>query len=231
MDNMNPSPTRRHFRRALRLSAGITLAAALTAGGVAVANDLSGSPAAAASAPTGQAAQLSTILSSANSPASAAEASTFAAPGTTPAAAPVARCRSAAARLRAAGHPKAAGAVRRACPRLRYLRRGGGEYGQFTFQAKSGTRTIAFERGTVASASPSSVVVKAADGTTETWQLTSSTVVRSGGQKVTAAALAAGGRVFVGGPVASGARDVRLAVIRPASSAPSGGTGSPASGS
>jgi hypothetical protein len=222
---------RHHLGRALRLSAGIALAAVLIGGGVVAASDLSSGPAAAASGPAGQAAQLNAILSSADSPGAAAAASSFAGPGSTPAAAPVARCRRAAARLRAAGHPRAADAVGRACPRLRRVRRGGGEYGQFTFRAPSGTRTIAFERGTVQSASSSSVVVRAADGTTETWQLTSSTVVRRSGQKAAAGTLAAGDRVFVGGPVAHGARDARLAVIRPASPAPTGSPGGAASGS
>jgi hypothetical protein len=223
-------PPRRHLSRALGLSAGIALAAVLVGGGVIAASDLSSGPAA-ASAPTGQAAQLNALLSSANSPASAVGAANFATSGTTPATAPVARCRRAAARLRAAGHPQAATAVRKACPRLRRLRRTGGEYGQFTFRAKSGTKTLAFERGTVESAGASTVVVKAADGTTETWQLTSSTVVRSGGQKVAASKLTSGDQVFVGGPVVNGARDARLAVIRPASPAPTGSSGSPASGS
>jgi hypothetical protein len=222
-------PPGRHLGRALGLSAGVALAAVLIGGGVIAASDLSSGPAA-ASAPTGQAAQLNALLSSADSPASAAGAANFATAGT-PATAPVTRCRRAAARLRAAGHPQAATAVRTACPRLRRLRRTGGEYGQFTFRAKSGTKTLAFERGTVESAGASSVVVKAADGTTETWQLTSTTVVRSGGQKVAASKLASGDQVFVGGPVVNGARDARLAVIRPASPAPTGSSGSPASGS
>jgi hypothetical protein len=224
-------PPRRHLSRALGLSAGIALAAVLIGGGVVAASGLPSGPAAAASAPTGPAAQLSSILSSANSPSAAAEAASFAAPGATPAAQPAARCRRAAARLRATGHGQAASAVHRACPRLRRLRRTGGEYGQFTFRAKSGTRTLAFERGTVETAGTSSVVVKAADGTTETWQLTSSTVVRRGGRRAAAGKLASGDQVFVGGPVVSGAHDLRLAVIRPASPARTGSSGAPASGS
>jgi len=50
--------------------------------------------------------------------------------------------------------------------RLRFLRRllrSGAEHGQITFKTKKGTRTVAFERGLVQSATSSSVVVKAAD--------------------------------------------------------------------
>jgi hypothetical protein len=101
-------------------------------------------------------------------------------------------------------------------------------YGQFTFRARSGVRTIAYERGTVQSDNGSSVVVRAADGTTETWSLTSKTVVRQNRGKTTGSALSAGEQVFVAGPVISGAHDIRLAVIRPAM--PGSASGNPASG-
>ncbi len=56
--------------------------------------------------------------------------------------------------------------------------------GQFTFRGKGGTiRTLAFERGVVQSVSGSDVVVRAADGTTWTWDLVSNTVVRENGSE------------------------------------------------
>ena len=61
------------------------------------------------------------------------------------------------------------------------------------------------------------MVVKSADGTSWTWDLVSSTVVRERGHVVARTALADGEQVFVGGPVAGGASDARLIVIRPAS--------------
>jgi hypothetical protein len=227
-----PGPRRRS--RSLRWGAGIALVALLAGGGAVAASGLTGGSASAALAsnatpataagPTGQAAQLNAILSSAASPGAASAAGAFgsAAPGE----ARMGReagCRRLAARLLATGHPRAARAVARACRRIGRVRLLGGMYGQFTFRTKSGVRTIAYERGTVQSDSGSSLVVRAADGTTETWSLTSKTVVRQGGRKITVSALSAGEQVFVAGPVISGAHDVRLAVIRPAAAGSASG--------
>ena len=104
-------------------------------------------------------------------------------------------------------------------PRLRWalarLRTLGGVDGEFTFHNSTGFHTLAFERGTIQSVSGSDVVVRASDGTTWTWLIVSDTVVRQNGSKTSASALAQGQSVFVGGPVASGAKDARLIVIRP----------------
>ena len=114
--------------------------------------------------------------------------------------------------------------VRWALGRLRLL---GGVDGEFTFHNKTGFHTLAFERGIVQSVSGSDVVIKAADGTTWTWQIVSDTVVRKNGAKTTTSALSAGDTVFAGGPVVSGAKDIRLIVIRAvASSGSSGPSGS-----
>ena len=226
--------------RSLRWGAGIALAALLAGGGAVAAGHLGGSapaalagPAApAAAGPAGQAAQLNALLSSAASPDSASAAAAFGAAARP--AARTARCRRVAARLRAAGRPRAARAAVRACRRIGRIRLVGGMYGQFTFRTKAGVRTIAYERGTVQSASDGSVIVRAADGTTETWSLTSKTVVRQHGSKVTGSALSAGQQVFVAGPVVSGAHDIRLAVIRPGTPGSPSGTspsGTSASGS
>jgi hypothetical protein len=96
------------------------------------------------------------------------------------------------------------------------LRRLGGMYGQFTFQTKKGARTVAFERGTVTSVSGGDVVVRATNGTTWSWTLTGSSVVREDGKRAKTSALAAGQAVFAGGPVSGSTRDARLIVIRKA---------------
>ena len=102
--------------------------------------------------------------------------------------------------------------------RLARLRRLGGMYGQFTYETKQGARTLAFERGTIASVAGGDVVVRAHDGTTWVWDLTGTSVVRDDGKRTTESALAAGEQVFAGGPVTGGTRDARLIVIRKASS-------------
>ncbi len=231
-------PAAPRHRRALRWGAGAALATLLFGGGV-VASGLTGSSSpvlssnaasAGAAAPTGQAAQLNAILSSATSPGAASAAAAFgsASPGTARTARAV-RCRRVRARLRATGHLRAAHAVARACHRIGRVRLLGGMYGQFTFRTRSGVRTIAYERGAVQSDSGNSVVVRAADGTTETWNLTSKTVVRQNHGKTTSSALSAGQQAFVAGPVVSGAHDIRLAVIRPVTAGSA--SGNPASGS
>jgi len=73
---------------------------------------------------------------------------------------------------------------------------------------------LAFERGIVQSVSPAAVVVRAQDGTTWTWDLVSTTVVRLHARRAATSALSAGQHVFVGGPVIGPASDARLIVIR-----------------
>jgi hypothetical protein len=174
-----------------RLIAGAAAAAVLVGGAsFGAVTMLTGSPAAAATGPTGPAAVLNTALTTANTPAAAAS-------GT-------------ATRQR---H------LRNALARLRRL---GGVDGQFTFETKAGPKTLAFERGTIASVSGGDVVVRAKNGTTWSWTLVGDSVVRENGAKTTAGALSAGDLVFVGGPVVGGAHDARLVVIRnPKKSSPS----------
>lgn len=201
------SPPRRNGRlhgRALWWSAGLALAALLAGGGALAASTQS--PA----GPTGQAAVLNTMLSSANSPATGAVAGNAVASAT-----PSVACLGRAARLRAAGHPLAARvALWRCGHRLRRIRALGGIHGQFTFETRTGARTIAYERGVIQSVIGADVVVQAKDGTTWTWVLGSSTVIREKGRRVAASALSDGENVFAGGPVVSGAYDARLIVIR-----------------
>jgi hypothetical protein len=226
-------------RHPLAWTAGLVAAAALGAGGIVAGVALAGnsSPAASTSAagpaagPTAQGAALNTALNSADASSALALTSSSgaavsgASAGST-AAHPCAAALKTARAARRAGHPAAARAALRAagarCRPLRHrlfraaLRRG--VDGQFTFRGKGGTlRTVAFQRGIVQSASGGTVVVHAADGSTWTWDLVSSTVVRESGQKTTTSALTTGEPVWVGGPVVSGAKDARLIVIRPPS--------------
>jgi hypothetical protein len=127
-----------------------------------------------------------------------------------------------------AGNTATAGKTHRArSGAIARLRRLGGMYGEVAFRGKDGaTRTLAFERGVVTSAGPD-LVVKAANGTTWTWQFTSSTVVRKGGVKVSRSDLYSDEHVLLAGPVVSGARDARLIVI-PGAKKDAAGTPAPA---
>ena len=191
-----------------RLIAG-TAAASVLVGGAAfgAVTMLTGSPAAAASGPSGQAAVLNSALTTATTTSAGTVSDNTVSAATTQ-----------------RRHLRAA---------LARLRRLGGIDGQFTFETKAGPKTVAFERGTIASVSAGDVVVRATDGTTWSWTLVSDSVVRQNGAKTTAAALAPGDLVFVGGSVVSGAHDARLIVIRtPRNTGGSGGStipGAPAS--
>jgi hypothetical protein len=93
--------------------------------------------------------------------------------------------------------------------------------GQFTVQTRKGTKTLAFERGVIqAVSSGKSITVKASDGTTWTWGLVSTTVVRDRQGKVSESQLTAGTPVWAGGPVVQGTKDARLIVVRPPQPAP-----------
>jgi hypothetical protein len=145
---------------------------------------------------------------------------------TTPA---VRRCAQLARTARAArltGHPRLSGAARAATARCRFIRRRivrffllRGVDGQFSFRAADGTvRTLAYVRGVIQSVNNgTSIVVQAADGSSWTWQLVSTTVVRDGTGKISESSLAVGEQVWVGGPVAGGVKDARLIFARPPS--------------
>jgi len=99
------------------------------------------------------------------------------------------------------------------------LRRAGGMYGTITYLGKDGRdHTLAFERGQIVRVDSTDIVVRAQDGTTTTWLLVPTTVVRQHGAKATTAALHGGQTVFVGGPLVTdagqAARDARLIAIR-----------------
>jgi len=242
-DQQQPPGLREHLARDRRTArhwtVGITVAVILAAGGVIGGVALAGNPATAAPGPSGQAAALNATLSSADSattsssaptPSPAGTGSSPAAAGSTPATAGRS-CPKAAAQAKAAGHPRLAQALATHCRGLRFrvARLLGGIDGQFTFKTKTGVRTLAYERGVIQTVnSGRNIVVRASDGTTWTWDLVSSTVVRENRAKVAGTTLAPGQPVWVGGPVNSGAKDARLIVIRPdASSSPATPSGSP----
>jgi hypothetical protein len=193
----------------------------------------------AAAAPAGQSSQaalLSSALNAAGSPNAAVTTTASAAgaavnppaaagpAGAGPAAGPCARAVRAARLARLEGHPvvaRRAAAV--AVARCRLVRRRiirffllRGVDGQFSFRSRTGTiRTLAYERGVIESVNGSSIVVKAADGTTWTWALVSNTVVREQGGVVSESALSTGEQVWAGGPVVNGTKDARLIFVNP----------------
>lgn len=200
-----PDLPRRGGRPRTRVAALVVTCAVVAGGAFAVTEAASGpgtSPAAGitASGPAGQAAVLNGVLADSASVSSPSPAS----PAATASAQPSPATRRAAVRR-----------LRRALARLRLL---GGMHGEFSFRTKNGPRTLAFERGTVTAVSGGAVTVRAADGTTWTWTLTSTSVVREDGTRKTPSALAAGQSVFAGGPVSGSTRDARLIVIRAAAS-------------
>lgn len=220
----------RGYGRVTRWVAGLSIAAVLVAGGSVLGARLTSEGAAAtsastmltsnSSAATADQAALSAVL---GAPATAGSLSATALSGSPAgrshlahAIAALRRCFAAARRLRANGHRAAARARLHACLRgyrvLRLLVLGG-IHGQVTFKTKQGVKTVAFERGVIQTDSGMSMVVKASDGTTWTWDLISKTVLVRARQRVQASALAVGERVFVVGPVVSGANDARLIVI------------------
>jgi len=200
MENLNLGPAEagavppapRRFGRAKRLAATIAASAALLGTGAAIGIALTGG----ASASTGASGGTSATAGSSLAGASAIGAG---------------KCAKIAEKLRVSGHPAAAMRLHALCtnPLLR-LALIGGEYGQVTFKGKTSPKTIAFERGTVESVTGSAVTVRAPDGTTWTWDLTASTAIHAARHATAQAKLASGDRVFVGGPVVSGARDARL---------------------
>ncbi len=192
--NAQYSPPRDRKKRMLRWGTAITLAGFLAGGGIALALTGGSSPAAATSPASG--------VSGSSGPSGVSGPSQ--AQGTT-----------LNSELNTASSTVSLPRLRWALARLRAL---GGVDGEFTFHNSTGFHTLAFERGTIQSVSGSDVAVRASDGTTWTWLIVSDTVVRQNGSKSTTSALAQGQSVFIGGPVASGAKDARLIVIRPGSS-------------
>ena len=124
-------------------------------------------------------------------------------------------CAKLAQRLQSHGHRVSARRLQGFCrnPLLR-LTLVGGAHGEVTFQTKNGPKTIAVERGTIEAVSSSNITVQAKDGTTWTWDFTTSTVVRNDHHAVGRDKLSTGETVLVAGPVVSGVHEARLIRIR-----------------
>jgi hypothetical protein len=206
MDPENPHPGGQQRRsrwsgRTKRIVTTSAASAVLLASGTAIGIALTGGASAAVS-PASSATPAASISSGATSP------------GTK-----VSRCAAIVNQALNSNHDRLAHALHAFCSRpLLRLALVGGEHGQVTFGGKAGPRTIAFERGTVKSDSSSAITVTAADGTTWTWDITSSTVIRQAGSKASASAISTGEHVFVGGTVANGANDALLIRIAKSSS-------------
>jgi len=205
-----PAPARRWSGRTRRVVTSVAVGAVLLGSGAGIGVALTGGASASTGGPS----------SPSGSPASAsgAAANTSASGSATTTAAAATRCAKLEQRLRGNDHPKAANLVQAFCrsPLLR-LRLVGGEHGEVTFQTKAGPKTVAIERGTIQAVTSSNMTVVAKDGTTWTWDFTTSTKVRDAGKTVPTTNLSTGELVFVGGQVASGVYDARMVQIRPAS--------------
>jgi hypothetical protein len=233
-------PLKRDRRKALNWTVGIVAAALLAGGGTIAGLSLAGhaSPAASQGPASGQqAALLNSALDNASSPGALTTAlgatalSGASAPGGTQggaaasgaAATLCARARGVARDAGRARLPRLARRIALGAARCRLARRRVFEFfllrgvdGQFTIQTRQGLKTLAYERGVIQTVDAGkTVVVQAADGTTWTWNLVATTVVRDQQGKVPESDLAAGTPVWVGGPVVQNAKDARLIVLRP----------------
>jgi hypothetical protein len=188
----------KHSRR-LRWGAGIAAVALLAAGGTAAGLELTGTPANAA-----QAVALNAALT----------APGRGCPGPAGTQGKGAHGSSSHGSGARGNGTRGAGAGHRRCLRRR-LREIKGMYGEVAFHTANGTQTLAFERGTVTSASSGKLTVHAPDGTQWTWTLSSGSMIRKSGQTIPASQLTGGTRVFVGGQVTGGSRDARLVFVRP----------------
>lgn len=231
--------------KALSWTVGVLVAALLAGGGTLAGMKLAGhsSPGASAAAPgqagtvasAQQGALLNETLSDAASPgqlttaAGATLAGGAAAVAGPAAKAPVcARAQGVARVARRARLPRLARRIGAGAAHCRLVRRRvfaffllRGVDGQFTVQGRNGTKTLAFERGVITSVTAGkSIVIKASDGTTWTWDLVSTTVIRDGQGKAGQSALTTGTAVWAGGPVVQGVKDARLIVLRPPQPAP-----------
>jgi mucin-2 len=210
-ENLHPGDKQRRPRwsgRTRRIVTTSAVSAVLLASGTAIGIALTGGASAA--------------VSPGSTPGASTAASTSpgtTSPGTTSPGTKTSRCATIVNEALNSNHDRLARALHAFCTRpLVRLALVGGEHGTVTFGGKAGARTVAFERGTVKSDSGSTITVTAADGTTWTWDITSSTVIRQAGSKVAASAITTGERVFVGGTVVNGANDAQLIRIAKSSS-------------
>jgi hypothetical protein len=190
------------MRKKVRWTAGIAAAALLAAGGTLIGLNLAGhsSPAA---ANTASATALNSELSAAATP----------------------PCHHASkSGTKTSGSTAAKGSCH--VRRLRLLREIHGMYGQIAYNTSSGTKTLAFERGTIQSVSNGQLIVKAKNGTTWTWTVASGSVIKQNSKAASSSALFNGDRVFVAGWESGSAKDARVVLIHTGRSSSGSGTSS-----
>jgi hypothetical protein len=218
---------KRDRRRALHWTVALVTAALLATGGAIAGVSLaghSGTPGRASTADAQQGALLNSALSNAATTMGGANMQNGSQPGAAAAKGPLcARARRVARVAGREGLPRLARRIAAGADRCRIARHRvfaffllRGVDGLFTIQTKQGTKTLAYQRGVIQSVDAGkSLVVKASDGTTWTWDLVAVTVVRDKQGKVSQSNLTTGTPVWVGGPVVGGAKDARLIVLRP----------------
>ena len=126
----------------------------------------------------------------------------------------------------------AAGSRARAghCRREHLLRLVRGMYGQVAYHGRAGTVTLAFERGKVESAGGGHLVVRAADGTTWTWDLAGNAVIRERGTTAPSRRPVRRRAGVRRRAVSGGSKQARLVLVRAANlSSPGSSSRAPAS--
>lgn len=93
-----------------------------------------------------------------------------------------------------------------------------GMHGEVAYHTTSGTQTLAFERGSIVSVNGGTLSVKAADGTTWTWNEAGSPIVRQSGKEANITMLQSGTKVFIGGLVNGSSREAKLIIVHGAKS-------------
>jgi hypothetical protein len=95
-----------------------------------------------------------------------------------------------------------------------HLRLVTGMYGEIAYHTTSGTETLAFERGVVQSTTGGQLTIQAQNGTTWTWDVGGSPIIRKSGKAATVAILQTGMKVFVGGLDDGSSKDAKLILIQ-----------------
>jgi hypothetical protein len=93
-----------------------------------------------------------------------------------------------------------------------------GQHGEVAYHTTSGTQTLAYERGSIVSASGSKLSVKAGDGTTWTWDEAGSPIIHGSGKEASITELQTGTKVFIGGLATGSSREAKLIIVRGAQS-------------
>lgn len=221
-----PPRPRGPVHKKLRWTAGITAAVLLAAGGTLIGLKLTGSASPAAPANSASATALNTEISSLTGAAACRQSAQSGntqgsnTPGSNTTGS------SSSSNASSAGTSGSNQPARARCRvhRLHVLRLIRGMYGQVSYNTPSGTRTLAFERGTIQSVSNGQLSVKAKNGTTWTWAVASSSVIRENSKSASSTDLLNGDSVFVAGQVSGSTKDARVVIVHPRTGSSSGGS-------